>query len=223
MVERYRERYQGRLRFVSEPDKGLYDAMNKGIRMAQGDIVGILNSDDFYSSSNILSTIVNQLQSTQADAVYGDVHYVHPENLRRNVRYYSSSIFRRGLMRMGFMPAHPSFYCRREVYQKYGLFDTTYRVAADFEQLLRLIFVNRISLSYIRKDFVTMRTGGTSNASMASRMAIMRDHKRALHENDIFSSRILLSMRYIYKLWEVATSRFATVPEFPSYIRSQQA
>lgn len=223
IVKRYEERYNGRLRFISESDKGLYDAMNKGIRMAEGDIIGILNSDDFYSSSNILSNIISQLQGTNIDAIYGDVHYVNPDNLKRNVRYYSSRIFSRSLMRLGFMPAHPSFYCRREVYQKYGLFDTTFPVAADFEHLLRLIYINRIRLKYIKKDFVTMRTGGTSNASMASRMAIMHDHQKALKKNKVYSNQFLLSLRYIYKMLEIGVSPFRTIPDFPTYIRTQQA
>jgi len=219
IIEKYREQYQGRLRYICEPDKGIYDAMNKGIRMAQGDIVGLLNSDDFYTSADILSKVAQQLEDNQIDAVYGDVHYVNPDKLNHNVRYYSSRIFSRKWMRLGLMPAHPSFYCRREIYQKYGIFDTQYRVAADFEHLLRLIYINRIRLKYIGNDFVTMRTGGTSNASMASRMAIMRDHKKALRENGVYSNQFLLSLRYIYKIWEIAVSPLRSVPQFPSYIR----
>lgn len=220
IVKRYEAKYEGRLRFISEPDKGLYDAMNKGIRMAEGDVVGLLNSDDFYTSSDILSSIAQQLQDGKLDAIYGDVHYVNPDNLERNVRYYSSSIFSRKLMLLGFMPAHPSFYCRKEAYQNFGLFDTSYRVAADFEHLLRLIYVNKIRLKYISKDFVTMRTGGTSNASMASRMAIMQDHKRALKENGVYSNQLLLSLRYVYKVLEIAISPFRRTPAFPSYIHN---
>lgn len=157
IIREYEPRFNGRMRWISEPDKGLYDAMNKGIMMATGDVVGILNSDDFYSSTDILSTVAREI--TDVDAVYGDIHYVDPSDLTKPVRRYSSRSFCPWMMRLGFMPAHPSFYCRRSAYQSAGLFDTSFRVAADFEQLLRLIFINRIKTRYLPVDFVTMRTG----------------------------------------------------------------
>lgn len=105
------------------------------------------------------------------------------------------------------MPAHPSFYCRAAVLKEFGLFDTTYKVAADFEQMLRLIYVQRIRTRYVPLDFVTMRTGGISNAGLKSHLQIMKDHRRALKANGVWSSSLLLSMRYVYKAAEVATSR----------------
>ena len=161
LIEQYRDNYDKhkiRLRVVSKPDRGLYDAMNKGIAMATGDVVGILNSDDFYTSDDVLERVAREIEGV--DAVYGDIHFVNPDDLTKCVRYYSSRSFRRWQMRLGFMPAHPSFYCRRHVYQSLGAFDLQFKVAADFEQLLRLIYVNRISTKYIPMDFVTMRTGG---------------------------------------------------------------
>ena len=108
-IKEYDSRFKGILKWISEPDKGLYDAMNKGIRMATGDIIGILNSDDFFTSKEVTQNVVNAfLQDVKLDAVYGDVHFVHPNNLNKCVRYYSSKIFKRSLMRLGFMPAHPS-------------------------------------------------------------------------------------------------------------------
>lgn len=130
IIREYEKRFGGRLKWISEPDKGIYDAMNKGLRMATGDVVGILNSDDFFSSNDALSTVARVIEGV--DAVYGDVHFVRPDNLQKCVRYYSSKAFRPWMMRLGFMPAHPSFYCRREVYEKYGLFDSSFRIAADF-------------------------------------------------------------------------------------------
>lgn len=195
------------MRWISEPDKGLYDAMNKGMRMATGDVVGILNSDDFYTSKEVLQQVADVFQKENVDAVYGDVHYVQPEDLSHSIRYYSSKPFRRWMMRLGFMPAHPSFYCKREVYRKYGTFNTSYKVAADFENLLRLIFVNRIRTYYIPMDFVTMRTGGASSSGLSSHKQIMRDHLRALRENGVYSNVFLLGLRYIYKVGEILRSR----------------
>ena len=140
IIREYESRFEGRMRWVSEPDRGIYDAMNKGIAMATGDVVGLLNSDDFYASDDILSTIADAFSCPDApDAIYGDIHYVDEVDITKVVRYYSSRKFARESMLAGYMPAHPSFYVRRECYEKYGTFDTSYRVAADFENLLRLI------------------------------------------------------------------------------------
>lgn len=207
LIKEYEPQYNGRLRYISEPDKGIYDAMNKGIYMATGNVVGILNSDDFYTSDNAVETIAKKMERDDVDAVYGDIHYVNVPELNKCVRYYSSKPFHRCWMRLGFMPAHPSFYCKREVYMKYGAFDISYKVAADFENLLRLIFVNKIKTAYIPKDFVTMRTGGASSSGMRSHKQIMRDHLRALKENGIYSNIFLLSLRYVYKVYEVAKTR----------------
>ena len=207
VVRRYEPRFGGRLHWTSEPDRGIYDAMNKGIARATGDVIGILNSDDFYTSDTVLERVAEAMARGDVDAVYGDIHYVRDGDLRRCVRYYSSRPFRRWMMRLGFMPAHPSFYCRREVYERCGTFDTTYRVAADFENLLRLIYVNRIKTRYLPVDFVTMRTGGASTSGLSSHRQIMRDHLRALRSNGVWSCTPLLGLRYIYKIWEVGMSK----------------
>ena len=171
ILRHYELIFNGRMKWISEPDRGIYDAMNKGFAMATGDVVGILNSDDFYTSNGILKMVAGAMQDKNIDAVYGDVHYVHDNDLKKCVRYYSSKPFRRVWMRFGFMPAHPSFYCRREVYERYGTFDLSYKVAADFECLLRLIFVNRIRTKYLPVDFVTMRTGGGVNTGICQSQA----------------------------------------------------
>ena len=209
IVREYELRYQGKLRYISEPDKGIYDAMNKGIRMATGDVVGLLNSDDFYTSNDVLETVAKTMSDPNVDAVYGDIHYVNDNDLTRCVRYYSSRVFRRGLMRMGFMPAHPSFYCRRAIYERYGTFDTSLRIAADFENLLRLIFVNRIRTKYIPEDFVTMRTGGASSSGMVSHKRILKEHMIAYKQNGVYSNLLLEGLRYLYKIGEIIVSKFS--------------
>lgn len=203
IVKEYKPKFEGRLKYTSESDKGIYDAMNKGIKMATGDIIGILNSDDFYTADDALQRIAEAFEHNDIDATYGDIHYVNDDDLTKMVRYYSSAVFKRSFMRYGLMPAHPSFYCKREVYEKYGSFDTSYRIAADFENLLRLIFIHRIKTLYIPKDFVTMRTGGASTAGFASRRKIMRDHLKAMKNNGVYSNFFLLSLRYFYKIYEV--------------------
>ena len=198
IINEYERRFEGRLKWISEPDRGLYDAMNKGLAMATGDVVGILNSDDFYTSDDVLERVAREIEGV--DAVYGDIHFVNPDDLSKCVRYYSSRSFRPWQMRFGFMPAHPSFYCRRHVYQALGAFDLQFKVAADFEQLLRLIYVNRISTKYIPMDFVTMRTGGASTSGLQSHKAILRDHLRAYRKNGVRANIATESLRYAYRL-----------------------
>lgn len=201
IVREYEPQFEGRMKWVSEKDCGLYDAMNKGVRMATGDVVGILNSDDFFTSNDVLEKVAAGFDD-QTDAVYGDLHYVHPDDLQHSVRYYSSKIFKRSLMRMGFIPAHPTFYCRRECFDRFGYYKTDYKIAADFDLLLRFIYVNRIRIKYLPMDMVTMRTGGASTNGLKSRMGGMHEHLRSLKENGVKSNRFILALRYFYKITE---------------------
>lgn len=221
IVREYEPRFAGRMKYKSEADRCLYEAMNKGIGMATGDVVGILNSDDFYSSADILKHVAEAFKSADVDAVYGDVHYVDADNLNNVTRYYSSRIFRPWLMRYGFMPAHPSFYCRREIVAAKGTFNTKYRVAADFDQVFRLLYMARIRARYLHFDFVTMREGGVSNSSLSSRMTIMTEHNDILRTNGLFSNTFLLSLRYIYKFMEVILSPYMPHPQLPPYIHQK--
>ena len=202
IIRTYESQFNGRMKWISEPDCGLYEAMNKGIRMATGDVVGILNSDDFFTSNDVLEKVAECFADNDVDAVYGDIHFVRSDDLNRCVRYYSSRIFRRGLMRLGFIPAHPSFYCRRECFEKYGCYKTDYKIAADFDLLLRFIYVHRIRIKYLPVDMVTMRLGGASTSGLKSRMTGMKEHLRSFRENGVKTNRFLLSLRYFYKLTE---------------------
>lgn len=202
IIRTYEPKFNDRMRWISEPDRGLYDAMNKGIRMATGDVIGILNSDDFFTSDDVLQKVAEGFTDSEVDAVYGDIHFVHADDLKRCVRYYSSKIFRRGLMRLGFIPAHPSFYCRRECFEKYGGYKTDYKIAADFDLLLRFIYVHRIRIKYLPVDMVTMRLGGASTSGLKSRMTGMKEHLRSFRENGVKTNRFLLSLRYFYKVTE---------------------
>lgn len=208
IIKSFEPKFEGRMKWISEPDKGLYDAMNKGIKMATGKIIGILNSDDFYTSNSVLQQIVQAfLENNNPDAVYGDVHFVKPDNLNKCVRYYSSKIFRRYLMILGFMPAHPAFYISKTCYEFFGLYKTDYKVAADFEFLLRVIYTRNIDIHYLPLDMVTMRTGGASTSGLASHKQIMKEHLRAFRENEVYTNAFLLSLRYIYKIGELIVSK----------------
>lgn len=216
IVRELEPRYNGRIKYISERDNGLYDAMNKGIGMASGDVVGILNSDDFFSSHYVIEAIASTLRNSELDAVFGDIHFVDDDNLKKCVRYYSSSTFRPWMMRLGFQPAHPSFYCRKSVYDKHGAFDTNFKIAADFENLLRLIYIHRIKTGYIPLDCVTMRTGGASTSGVKSHLHILSDHLRAYRKNGVNSNIFLDISRYVYKIGEVLNSKINTSHNNPS-------
>ncbi len=228
--------YNGRLRYISEPDNGIYDAMNKGLRLASGDVIGTLNSDDFFSSDDILQTVADSF--ADVDAIYGDVHYIRGNNVHDGVRYYSSRRFRRWMMCMGFMPAHPSFYCRKEIYDKFGHFDLDFKIASDFELTLRFIYLHNIRTRYIRKNFVTMRIGGASTSGIGSHRQIFKDHLHAYRKNKVYSNYLLEGCRYAFKLAEISYYKLrlpfdravrrrrmkdSTLPQSPAdYIRSWQ-
>lgn len=189
---------------ISEPDKGIYDAMNKGITCATGDIIGILNSDDFFTSTNVVEQIVREFEENNSiDAVFGNIHFVKPENLNKPVRYYSSSIFKPSLFRFGFMPAHPSFYVKRTCYEKHGLYDLNYKIASDYDLLIRFLYVNKVTYKYLNMDFVTMRVGGASTESFKSRVVLNREIVKACRKYGIYTNLFMLSLKYIYKIFEL--------------------
>ena len=207
IIKYYEPILGSKFKWISEKDNGIYDAMNKGISMATGEVIGILNSDDFFTSNDILETIANAFLNNDIDAIYGDVHFVNNKDLNKCIRYYSSKIFKPSLMRLGFMPAHPTFYLRSEKFKIIGLYDTSYKIAADFEFLLRAFLIHKIKFLYIHKDFVTMRIGGASTAGFASRKLIMKEHLKALKINHIYSNIFLLLCRYPYKIFELIHSK----------------
>jgi hypothetical protein len=177
--------------------------MNKGIRLSKGDVVGILNSDDFYTSNDVLATIANAFETDSSlEATYGDVHFVNDGQLDKSVRYYSSKIFRPSLLRWGYMPAHPSFYCRREVFERAGLYKTDYKIGSDFEMMVRLFLKNHIKAKYLSMDFVTMRTGGASTRNIRSRIQLIKDDVRGCRENGVYSNSLMISMKFLYKIFE---------------------
>jgi glycosyltransferase involved in cell wall biosynthesis len=191
---------------ISEPDKGLYDAMNKGIAMATGDVVGILNSDDFYPRADVIEKVAAEFQRPNVDAVIGDVRFVSPNDLTRVTRHYSAKGWTVGRFRDGIMPPHPAFFVRRECYQRLGGYRTDYQISADFELLVRFLHGARLSYRYMPEVLVHMRSGGTSNSSLRRRVLLNRETLRACQENGIRTNALRLSLRYWRKIWEFLPS-----------------
>ncbi len=184
--------------FVSEPDKGIYDAMNKGIALATGDIVGILNSDDFFSNNTIIDKIVNSFEWNNIDSLYGDVRFVNPGNDNKIVRYYSSKYFRNWMFHIGSSPAHPSFYVKRSLFDKLGIYDPDFKIAADLDLLMRFLYKNKISYMYLAESVVTMRTGGVST-DLNNFLLLNNECLRACRNNDVYSNWVFIVVKYILK------------------------
>jgi len=168
---------------ICEPDKGIYDALNKGIKAAKGDIVGFLHSDDLFASNEAIEDIVNEFVISGSDAVYGDLEYVSKDDIFKVVRLWKSGEYSKTKLKNGWMPPHPTFYMKRELYLKHGLFDLSFSIAADYDSLLRYLWVNSVEMSYLSKVLIKMRVGGVSNRSFKNIILKTKEDIRALNNN----------------------------------------
>lgn len=176
---------------VSEPDEGVYDAMNKGLKIAQGDIIGFLNSDDFYANNQVLSKVVNIFKKNSSlEACYSDLIYTDQNNISKNVRYWKSSKFVPGSFSKGWCPPHPTFFARRDVFKRFGLFNLDYLIAADNEIMMRFMEVYKIKVQYIPEVWIKMRLGGISNKNLKNIILQNLEVLRALRNNGLSSNLI---------------------------------
>lgn len=190
-------------RIFSEPDDGIYDAMNKGIRLATGDIVGILNSDDFYAGPHVLEKVANRFRQSGVDVLFADLVYVRPDNLDRVVRYYSGIGFTPEKFAWGWMPPHPTFFVRRELYERYGLFHTDYQIAADYELTARFLARHKVRYAYLPEVIVKMRAGGVSTRGLRSTWILNREILRACAENGINTNFLKIYSKYFRKIMQL--------------------
>ena len=190
-------------KFVSESDKGLYDAMNKGIVLATGDVIGILNSDDFYIDNEVIEKVVKTFEKQEIDSVYADLVFVNPGNLDKTVRYFDSSTFNPSKFAYGLMPGHPTFFVKREVYKKYGVFRTDLKVAADFDILARFLYANKVSSYYIKEVLVKMRTGGASTSLYSILFTNNKEVMQACKNNGIDTNWLKIYSKYYSKIMGV--------------------
>lgn len=187
--------------FISEKDKGIYDAMNKGIDLATGDIIGILNSDDIYFNKNVIQNVMNKFKENNIDSIYGDLYYVKENDLNKVVRYWKSSIFIQDSFIKGWHPAHPTFFVKKEIYKKYGYFDLNMNVSADFELMLRFLEKYKISTFYLAEVMVKMREGGESNQSIKNIIKGNLNILKSFDKNGINVNKfIYLFYRFIPKI-----------------------
>lgn len=203
IIKKYSKRDK-RLKFISESDKGLYDAMNKGIALASGAYVGIINADDFFTDEYSVSKVAVALsKDASIDAVYGNVLYVDPKDLENVVRNYSSAIISPALFRWGFMPAHATFYCKKELFEKFGNYKLGFKIAADFELLMRFMLVHNIKTRFLSENLVTMRTGGISTRGFKSRVLLNKEIIKACKMNGVYTNMFMLTLKYFIKVFEL--------------------
>jgi glycosyltransferase involved in cell wall biosynthesis len=198
---------QYNVKIICEKDNGLYDAINKGIKASTGDIIGILNSDDFFPNENIIATIAKAFTNNNTDAIYGNIAFVKPDNLSKIVRQYNSNNFKPAKFKYGYMPAHPSFYATKKCFEQFGYYYTDYKIAADYELLMRFMYTHKISSSYINENLVYMRTGGVSNQNLNSRYILNKEIIKACKANNVNTNMALLSLKYFNKIGEFIKPR----------------
>ncbi len=205
VVKKY-EKYISK--WISEPDSGIYDAMNKGIRTSTGDIIGFLNSDDVYYNNEVIKKVIDRFKGGKSDIVYGDLVYVRKENLDKIVRYWESGEYREGLFEEGWHPPHPAFFVKREVFGKYGDFNTNFKISADYEMMLRFLKRYRVSAGNIDEILVKMRTGGRSGRNFKNILEANIECYKAWKENGYLPSvlfifkKILLKIKQYVKFYE---------------------
>ena len=185
-------------KIISEPDKGVYDAFNKGLKLATGDIVGFLNSDDVFFNENSVQEIVNAFSNNETDIVYGNLDYVNEEG--KVIRNWISKPYEKGLIKKAWMPAHPTFYCKKEVYNRLGGYNDSFKIGGDFELCVRFLEVNKVSSFYLNKKLVKMLVGGISNSGLKSKLTIFEEELKALR---LYNIKFNIILFFLHKLKKV--------------------
>lgn len=182
IVDGYRDKIA---KVISEKDHGLYDALNKGIAAANGDIVGIIHSDDFYTTNTVIEKVVKLMSETNSDGLYADLYYVDKDDTNRIFRKWKSGLYKHGMFFNGWMPPHPTFFVKKEIYKKYGSFNLRLKSAADYELMLRFIHKHHIKLAYLPEFIIKMRVGGKSNMSLKNRIRANQEDRKAWKINGL--------------------------------------
>lgn len=184
-------------KWISEPDKGLYDAMNKGVSMATGDVIGLINSDDLFCDNRAIDKVVSVFnKNPNLQSVYADLFYVSQDNTNKIIRHWKTGEYKR--FNKGWHPAHPTFYVKREVYLKYGLFDLNFKLAADFEIMLRFLEKHKISTIYLKEPLVKMRLGGETNKSLSNILEQNKECLKAFEKNNLKVSKVLYPLNRLF-------------------------
>ena len=184
IIERYKIKNKS-IKLISESDNGLYDALNKGIRYASGDIIGFLHSDDLYHDCFSVLDVVSYFRDNKSDGVFGDLHYVNKENTNKVIRLWKSCEFQPEFLKRGWMPAHPTLFLKKHVYDKHGEFNTSFKISADYDFMLRILKDKTLEFGYLPRVITKMRLGGASNRSIKNIIQKTREDYKAVSSNNI--------------------------------------
>lgn len=196
VIDRYRSKLA---KVISETDHGIYDAMNKGLSLATGDIIGFLNADDIYTQNDILETVAKLMAQDNLDAIMGDAEFVHPQNPTRPVRRFRSNRFNPSRIAWGWMPAHPALFLHRNVFERFGIFKTSYRIAGDFELVARIFHQGTLKYQHVPNVWVRMLTGGVSTGGWRNTILLNQEVLRACRENGIQTNFLKILSKYLVK------------------------
>lgn len=210
IVKKYEDQYKGKMKYISESDKGIYDAMNKGIEMATGDIIGLLNSDDKYANDGVLNTIAQTIKEKECDGVHGNLLYMDEETMTKPQRKW---ITKSTNIKTGNVTAHPTLYLKREVYDKLGLYDLKYRVVSDYDFMVKLLTDKSIKLEHINEYLIHMRLGGASSAGLKGYLYNLKESYQILKDNKIKFAAIICVIRIIKTIWQMITAKFVKIKE----------
>ncbi|MFB9054523.1 glycosyltransferase family 2 protein [Formosa undariae] len=199
IIEKFKQKHDNVIS-ISEPDKGIYDALNKGIEKATGDVVGFLHSDDFFASNETISHIVEAFGTTKVDGVYGDLHYINSTNSDKIVRNWKSKPFSDKLLKQGWMPAHPTLFLKKKVYNTHGLFNIKFKIAADYDLMLRIFKDKKLHFNYLPEVITKMRVGGASNRSLKNIWLKTREDYMAVKGNNISHPALVICSKNLSKI-----------------------
>jgi glycosyltransferase involved in cell wall biosynthesis len=200
VVKSYKD---ARIKFLSEVDFGIYDAMNKGLKIASGDIICFLNSDDYYADENVLTQVVMNFAENGYDILLGDIQFFNARRAQQLVRIYPARRFKANRLKFGWMPPHPGFFARRTVYENYGFFDVSYKVAGDFDFIARVFVDSKVEFSYLNRVVVKMAVGGVSTSGLVSKIRLNCEVMRACRQNGIRTNWLFLMMKYPLKIFDM--------------------
>ena len=203
VIDKYRDKIA---KVLSEPDKGIYYALNKGIALSSGDVIGALHSDDFYANDRVIEHVAAVFTQKNTDSCYGDLQYVSKNNPAKVVRHWKASPYTPGKFKYGWMPPHSTFFVRRSAYEKYGRFNTDFKIAADYELMLRLLAKNKISTLYLPEVMVKMRLGGISNKSIGNLLLKSSEDCRAWRVNELKGGCVAVLLKNLVKIPQFLTS-----------------
>lgn len=200
IVNEYKSRIN---KIISEQDHGLYAAINKGISLATGDVVGLIHSDDFYLDNLVIQRVVDEFVSKKVDSVFADLLFIKDDNFDKVLRYYSAKNFTPEKLTYGLMPPHPTFFVKKDIYEKYGGYEVDYKIAGDYEMFVRLLYINKISFAYINLPIIKMRVGGISSGGLKTKILCNIEVVRAIRNNGIKTNHLVILKKYPIKILEI--------------------